>query len=89
MKKVLALIMIVVLLASFAACGQKTDAPAADAPAADAPAADEPAADEPADEPAADEPAADSGQSADPGRDPVCPKLAGYEFSGRCGGTGL
>ena len=49
MKRILALILVLAMVATFfAACGKSADAPAADAPAADAPAADAPAADAPA-----------------------------------------
>ena len=44
MKKIISLLLALVLVLGLAACGAKTDAPAADAPAADAPAADAPAA---------------------------------------------
>lgn len=60
MKKLIALILVLIMVLSLAACAGKKDEPVADAPAADAPAADAPAADEPAaDEPVADEPVAD------------------------------
>lgn len=60
MKKLVAMLLVVLMALSMIACA-KTETPAADAPAADAPAADAPAADAPAaDEPAAEEPAADS-----------------------------
>ena len=67
MKKLLALLLAVLMIASLAACGAKepavdapvadapADAPAADAPAADAPAADAPAEDTPAEEAPAEE----------------------------------
>ena len=55
MKKLIAMLLALAMVLSLAACGAKTDAPAADAPAADAPAADAPAADAPA----ADAPAAE------------------------------
>ncbi|MBQ4062070.1 MAG: sugar ABC transporter substrate-binding protein [Christensenellaceae bacterium] len=48
MKKLVAILLVLALVLSFAACAPKADAPAADAPAADAPAADAPAADAPA-----------------------------------------
>ena len=54
MKKIIALLLVLVMVMGLIACGA-ADAPAADAPAADAPAADAPAADAPA----ADAPAAD------------------------------
>lgn len=47
MKKLIALLLVLVMVIGLVACGN--DAPAADAPAADAPAADAPAADAPAD----------------------------------------
>lgn len=54
MKKIIALLLVLVMVMGLIACGA-ADEPAADAPVADAPVADEPAADEPvADEPAAD-----------------------------------
>ena len=40
MKKLIALLLALVMVLSLAACGGKTEAPAADAPAADAPAAE-------------------------------------------------
>ena len=67
MKKLIALILVLIMVLSLAACAGKKDEPAADAPAADAPAADAPAADEPAaDEPAADEPVADEPAADEP-----------------------
>ena len=54
MKKIIALLLVLVMVMGLIACGA-ADAPAADAPVADAPAADAPAADAPA----ADAPAAD------------------------------
>ena len=44
MKKILALVLALVMVLAFAACGSKTEAPAAEAPAAEAPAAEAPAA---------------------------------------------
>lgn len=44
MKKIIALLLVLVMVLGLVACGAKNDAPAADAPAADAPAADAPAA---------------------------------------------
>ena len=44
MKKILALLLALVMVLSLAACGGKTEAPAAEAPAAEAPAAEAPAA---------------------------------------------
>lgn len=49
MKKLIALLLALVMVLTFVACGGN-DTPAADAPAADAPAADAPAADAPADD---------------------------------------
>ena len=54
-KSIIAMLLVLVMALSLAACGGSSSAPAADAPAADAPAADAPAADAPA----ADAPAAD------------------------------
>ena len=51
MKKLLAILLVVMMLFAFAACAPK------EAPAADVPVADEPAKDAPADEPAKDAPA--------------------------------
>ena len=56
--KLLALVMALAMVFSLAACGSKTEAPAAEEPAVEEPAAEEPAAEEPAaEEPAAEEPA--------------------------------
>lgn len=49
MKKILALLLVLVMALSMAACGAKSDAPATEAPKADAPATEAPAADAPAD----------------------------------------
>ena len=58
MKKILALLLALALVLSFAACAAKTEEPAAEEPAAEEPAAEAPAAEEPAaEEPAAEEPA--------------------------------
>lgn len=53
MKKIIALLMVLIMVLGLVACGAKApaaDAPAADAPVADAPAADAPAVDAPAEE---------------------------------------
>ena len=49
MKKILALLLVLVMALSMAACGAKSDAPATEPPKADAPATEAPAADAPAD----------------------------------------
>ena len=59
MKKLIALLCALLMVVSLAACGAKTEEPAAEEPAAEEPAAEEPAAEEPAEEPAAEEPAAE------------------------------
>ena len=51
MKKLIALLCALLMVVSLAACGSKTEEPAAEEPAAEAP-AEEPAAEEPAEEPA-------------------------------------
>ena len=63
MKKIFAMLLLVCMILSLAACGQQ----AAPAPAAEQPAAEEPAAEEaaPAEEPAAEEPAAEEPAAAD------------------------
>ncbi len=53
-KSIIALLLVLVMALSLAACGGSSSAPAAEAPAADAPAADAPAADAPAAEAPAD-----------------------------------
>ena len=55
MKKLIALLLALVMVLALAACGAKTEEPAAEEPAAE-----EPAAETPAEEPAAEEPAAES-----------------------------
>ena len=48
MKKLISLLLVLAMALSLAACGSKTEAPAAEAPAAEAPAAEAPAAEAPA-----------------------------------------
>lgn len=55
MKKLIALLLALIMVLSLAACGAKSEEPAAEEPAAEEPAAEEPAAEEPA----AEEPAAE------------------------------
>ena len=66
MKKLIALLLALVMVLALAACGAKTEEPAAEEPAAEAP-AEEPAAEEPAaEEPAAEEPAAEEPAAEEP-----------------------